>query len=75
MLDKNEFAKAFGNSLRTIAFKKNMKVKDISEASGLCHSTVWSYFWFGGNPNLFSAYKLAVALGVPISELVGALDE
>lgn len=75
MLDKEQLGKAFGNRVRSIVSEKKLRPSHVAKNSGLWDSTVWSLYWFGGNPTLYSVYKMAKALGVSMSELVGGLDE
>lgn len=75
MLNKKQLDREFGRRLRKIAKERGITLKELEVSSGLSHNSLWKYLSYGGNPQMWSVYRLAKALGVTMDELVGGLYE
>lgn len=68
------FLKVLGQRIRAIRKAKNLSMRDIIIVSGY-YDAQWRKYECGGSMNLETLMKIALALDVPLSELLGGLDQ
>ena len=77
MLTNDEFTgflKLLGHRIRAIRKAKNLNMRHIMISSGY-YDAQWRKYELGGSMNLAALLKIALALDVPLSELLGELDQ
>lgn len=67
---------AFARNLSVCLAERNLSAYKIASESGISHTTIYSYTKSNNRiPNLYSAYKIAKALGVTVDRLLEGCDE
>lgn len=77
MLTEDEFKgflKVLGHRIRAIRKARNLNMRDIMISTGY-YDAQWRKYECGGSMTLMSLLKIALALDVPLSELLGELDQ
>ena len=68
------FLKILGRRIRAIRKDKNLTMRDIMISSGY-YDAQWRKYEGGGSLNVVSLTKVALALDVSLSELLGDLEQ
>ena len=68
------FLKVLGQRIRAIRKDKNLNMRHIMIVSGY-YDAQWRKYECGGSINLETLMKIALALDVPLSKLLGNLDQ
>ncbi|MGI4829506.1 MAG: helix-turn-helix domain-containing protein [Janthinobacterium lividum] len=68
------FLKILGHRIRAIRKARNLNMRDIMISTGY-YDAQWRKYECGGSMTLMSLLKIALALNVSLSELLGELDQ
>ncbi|MGI4826770.1 MAG: helix-turn-helix domain-containing protein [Janthinobacterium lividum] len=68
------FLKVLGHRIRAIRKARNLNMRDIMISTGY-YDAQWRKYECGGSMTLMSLLKIAMALDIPLSELLGELGQ
>lgn len=74
-MQKDEYAKAFGEYLKSLLEEKGMTQKELARRTGLTEASVSRYINGERTPKILQAYRIACAIGVDMNTLINVKGE
>lgn len=69
-MQKDEYAKAFGEHLKSLLEEKGMTQAELARRTGLTEASVSRYISGQRSPRITQAYRMAWAIGVDMNTLI-----
>lgn len=69
-MQKDEYAKAFGEHLKSLLEEKGMTQAELARRTGLTEASVSRYIKGERTPRILQAYRMALIIGVDMNTLI-----
>lgn len=69
-MQKDEYAKAFGEHLKSLLEEKGMTQAEFARRTGLTEASVSRYIKGGRTPRILQAYRMALVIGIDMNTLI-----
>lgn len=69
-MQKDEYAKAFGEYLKSLLEEKGMTQAELARRTGLTEASVSRYINGNRSPRIAQAYRLALVIGIDMNTLI-----
>ena len=69
-MQKDEYAKAFGEHLKSLLEEKGMSQKELAEKAELTEAAVSRYINGNRSPRIAQAYRMALVIGIDMNTLI-----
>ena len=69
-MQKDEYAKAFGEYLKSLLEEKGMTQAELARRTGLTEASVSRYINGNRSPRIAQAYRMALVIGIDMNTLI-----
>ena len=69
-MQKDEYAKAFGEYLKSLLEEKGMTQAELARRTGITEASVSRYISGQRSPRIMQAYRMAWAIGIDMNTLI-----